>query len=598
MRSIVVYVLAALLLSSPATASIRVLETLLTPWGGDKYGPRISGENVVYHTTVSGSLDVHRVTIGGGGPHSVADGESEEYEAVIDSDWVVYNDNAAGNRNLMLHRISDGYKRPITVSPATDDMADISGDNVVYVTTRAGNRDIYWYNLETQLETPLASTAYQEELPRIDGDLVAWQRWAGSAGYNVYACHLGGSTFTVAATIANEEQAVVSGHRIAYIAGGDVALYDVTTGQTTMITATPQVETGVQISANWLAWMDDRSGDYDIYAHDLTTGETVRLTDDPSDQWLTDIEGNRVVFWDERAGYANIWLVEWSYNRPPVADAGVDREVYKGNFVQLSGSGSDPDGDPITAYLWRLNERPAGSAAALSDSTIPNPSFIADQGGEYVLTLVVWDDLDPSTPDTVVVTAIEPCPMPTTVANVYPISGEAPLEVWFDASESYCPGGYEMTFTWDFGDTTPVSHEATLWHTYQYAGTWRATLGVKNACGESSGVYIDIEVTSPATGVAEMPAPVLDLHGNYPNPFNPMTTIAYSIPEAGRVELKVYDARGRAVRALVSEWKPAGRHGAVWDGRDGRGEVMASGVYFLRLESAGGVRTRTIVLLK
>ena len=598
MKSIVVYVLASFLLSLPAQASIRVTERLLTLWGGDKFLPKISGDNVVYETMVAGNPDVHRVTVAGDGPYIVANGPSGEMEPVIDGDWVVYTDDAAGNYNLVLHRISDGYERLITASPAVDEKADISGANVVYVTTRAGNRDIYWYNLETQLETPIASTPYPEDFPSIDGDLVAWQRWAGSAGYNIYARYLDGPVFEVATTAANEERPAVSGDRIAYIAGGDVALYDVATGQTTMITATPQGETGVRIDGDWLAWMDDRSGDYDIYAHDLTTGETYRLTDDPGDQWLTDIEGNRVVFWDRRAGYANIWLAEWRYNQPPVADAGADQEVYKGNFVQLAGSGSDPDGDEITAYLWRMAQKPSGSAAALSDSTIPNPSFIADQGGEYVLRLVVWDDLDPSAPDTVVVTAIEPCPMPTTIANVYPTSGEAPLEVWFDASESYCPGGYELTFTWDFGDSTPVSHEATVWHTYQHAGTWRATLGVANACGESSGVYIDIEVTSPATGVAEMPPLVLDIHGNHPNPFNPMTTIVYSIPEAGRVELKVYDARGRAVRTLVSEWKPAGRHEAAWDGRDGRGGLTASGVYYVRLESAGGVRTRTIVLLK
>ncbi len=588
MKSNIVYFLAAFLLSSPAQASIRVVETLLTPWGGGKYQPKISGENVVYHTNVSDSIDVHRVTIRIEGPYMIANAGSTEMEPVIDGDWVVYNDNAASNLNLMLHRISDGYTRPITVSPAIDNMADISGENVVYSTTRAGNRDIYWYNISTQLETPLATTMYPEEYPRIDGELVVWQRWSGSASYNIYARYLDGPIFAVAATSANEEQPAVSGHLIAYILSGDVALYDVTTGQTTMITETPYQETGVQISGNWLAWMDDRNGDYDIYAHDLTTGETFRLTDDPDDQWLTDLEGNRVVYWDERAGYANIWMAEWSYNQAPVADAGADREVYAGSLVQLAGSGSDPDEDAITAYLWRMAQKPSGSAAALSDSTIANPSFIADRGGQYVLTFTVWDDLDPSAPDTVVVTAIEPCPMPTAIANVYPTSGEAPLEVWFDASESYCPGGYELTFTWDFGDTTAVSHEATVWHTYQHPGTWRATLDVVNACGESSGVFIDIEVTSAGTGVTATLPITLDITGSHPNPFNPRTTLMLNLPEACTVDLAVHDVRGRLVRSLVSGQMVEGRHPVVWDGMDDRGAQAPSGVYLVRLVTADG----------
>jgi parallel beta-helix repeat protein len=87
---------------------------------------------------------------------------------------------------------------------------------------------------------------------------------------------------------------------------------------------------------------------------------------------------------------------------------------------------------------------------------------------------------------------------------------------------------------------------------------------------------------------------------NYPNPFNPKTTIEYVVPDAGgAVRLAVYDLSGRLVRSLVDGEQPAGKHVAVWDGRDDRGRELGSGVYFYRLEIGGGYRTeRKMVLLK
>jgi hypothetical protein len=102
-----------------------------------------------------------------------------------------------------------------------------------------------------------------------------------------------------------------------------------------------------------------------------------------------------------------------------------------------------------------------------------------------------------------------------------------------------------------------------------------------------------------ATGVGDQtPAPSLALNPNYPNPFNPQTTIAYSLAEAGRVNLRIYDASGRVVKTLVDDNKTAGKHTATWNGRDRNGVAVSSGVYFVRLESGGNVQARKIILLK
>ncbi len=89
-----------------------------------------------------------------------------------------------------------------------------------------------------------------------------------------------------------------------------------------------------------------------------------------------------------------------------------------------------------------------------------------------------------------------------------------------------------------------------------------------------------------------------ELFNNYPNPFNPTTTISYQIPEAGRVSLRIYNMLGQLVRTLVDREVVAGKHSIVWDGRNERGEFVATGVYLYRMEVAGVVRTKKLVLAK
>lgn len=98
-------------------------------------------------------------------------------------------------------------------------------------------------------------------------------------------------------------------------------------------------------------------------------------------------------------------------NRPPQASAGPDQQVAQGALVQLSGSGTDPDGDALT-YTWVFVGRPAGSTAALSSPSAMNPTFTADQTGDYVLDLTVHDGEASSAPDRVQITAAALGPTP------------------------------------------------------------------------------------------------------------------------------------------------------------------------------------------
>jgi len=88
------------------------------------------------------------------------------------------------------------------------------------------------------------------------------------------------------------------------------------------------------------------------------------------------------------------------------------------------------------------------------------------------------------------------------------------------------------------------------------------------------------------------------LDQNYPNPFNSETTIRLTLPAAGWVELSIYDLSGQKVEVLVNGWRPAGDYSVRWDGRDQRGDALASGVYLYRLQTGGEVGARKLLLLK
>ncbi len=92
--------------------------------------------------------------------------------------------------------------------------------------------------------------------------------------------------------------------------------------------------------------------------------------------------------------------------------------------------------------------------------------------------------------------------------------------------------------------------------------------------------------------------PAVTTLSNYPNPFNPITTIQYELPSTQNVALAIYDVRGQLVRALDVGARAQGPHHVVWNGTDDRGNMVASGVYYLRLANAGETLTRKMVLLK
>lgn len=92
--------------------------------------------------------------------------------------------------------------------------------------------------------------------------------------------------------------------------------------------------------------------------------------------------------------------------------------------------------------------------------------------------------------------------------------------------------------------------------------------------------------------------PAVFLSAAIPNPFNPRTTISFSVARPGPVELGIYDLRGRCLRRLVAEDLAAGRHTRQWDGRTDSDAAAPAGVYLIRLTDGSTVHARKITLVK
>jgi hypothetical protein len=122
------------------------------------------------------------------------------------------------------------------------------------------------------------------------------------------------------------------------------------------------------------------------------------------------------------------------------------------------------------------------------------------------------------------------------------------------------------------------------------------TITVTNSEGTAEQSF-NIHIEGPTGIDAEIPSQYF-LADNFPNPFNPSTTIRFGLPAAGHVEINIFDIAGQKVNSLVNNPFPAGAHEVVWTGRDDRGNLLASGIYFYRLRAGYFSANGKMMLIK
>ena len=167
-----------------------------------------------------------------------------------------------------------------------------------------------------------------------------------------------------------------------------------------------------------------------------------------------------------------------------------------------------------------------------------------------------------------------------------------------------------FTLSWDGMDSMPeswsirlIDHQAEavvdLRENVSYAFQSEATAAASDSSSAADDVTrFTLRLTPESSSVSTLPdagaAPrTFELHPAYPNPFNPATTLRFTLDRPAPVELAIYSATGRNVATLIRETRSAGSHAVTWDASS-----MASGVYYARLTSQGRTKSIRMTLLK
>jgi hypothetical protein len=183
------------------------------------------------------------------------------------------------------------------------------------------------------------------------------------------------------------------------------------------------------------------------------------------------------------------------------------------------------------------------------------------------------------------------------------------FDVPFDGTEIVRGPIFDPGFPGNFGSAVLLTESVSV-NFADISYRWRARVASKsshfphtrwvsppgNAPSEAD-LRTDTEALHVSAGIPTAPGARL-LAAVNPNPFNASTDLGYSLPQAGRLRLKVYSVTGREVAVLVDGMQNAGEYRVRWDGRDREGQLLPAGVYFAQLELGDRIESQKLVLAR
>lgn len=322
----------------------------------------------------------------------------------------------------------------------------------------------------------------------------------------------------------------------------------------------------------------DSQGDNDDIAEPGEVIEIIPLLTNTSENEFDELEGELNTI----ADYISIWDGETGASGPVYS-------IYPYNVI---------GGSPETVTAGQTNIMPEQdfvfSYTAAEPYSIPFYLLVSAEVPKYNGMEMRWlipFELNASQPVNLVVNITAPA-----AASQFDV-GEV-ISIQADAAGVY--GVQRVEFT--HGET-PLSidveapFEAELNTSDLQPGSYTITAEVWDSAGHSATDVIEYTLVSP-TGLAQTGLPKEFRVSNYPNPFNPSTTICYGLPEAGHVLMTVYDVTGREVINLVNTSQPAGYHEAIWNGRDGQNRLVGTGVYFAQITAGDNAHVIKMIYLR
>ncbi len=266
------------------------------------------------------------------------------------------------------------------------------------------------------------------------------------------------------------------------------------------------------------------------------------------------------------------------YETIPVAIFGADKTS---GDLPLTVNFSDRSHGHIESWLWNFGDG--------TTSTDQSPSHTYENVGSYSVSLTVSG---PDGSDTMLkenyISVKDPAPTANFGADV--IWGKVPLTVSFADSSQ----GKIDSWLWYFGDgLTTTSQNPT--HVYTTADTFTVSLTVRGPGGSHTMIrsnYIVVDHPTSINDMAGIPENFA-LLPNYPNPFNPQTTIRFAVPKKSFVKITIYDVNGKQVNNLFSGIKSPGNHAITWNASG-----SPSGMYFIKMDTDTFSSIRKCMLVK
>ena len=255
-----------------------------------------------------------------------------------------------------------------------------------------------------------------------------------------------------------------------------------------------------------------------------------------------------------------------------------------GGYAMVGTSYSWVSGTSL--YLVKVREFNTSAGANVEVQLSDEVTITFDNVTEYGETEVAVSAIGPALPTSLQVVPSEP---PT----------------YYDITSSAAFDGYvEITITYDEADIAGSEENLSLMH-FDGVEWTDITTALDTDANTISGTTLSLSpfvIAEPFpvdVGEAGESLPVaFDLGRNYPNPFNPTTTITYSLAQASHVKLEVFTVLGQRVAALVNEPKQSGVHSIVWDGTDNSGNAVASGIYIYRIVADNYIASRKMQLVR
>ena len=326
------------------------------------------------------------------------------------------------------------------------------------------------------------------------------------------------------------------------------------------------------------SYTDSRIGNY---ANNATV--TMTLTNSIN---LSQYNNPKLVFWTKYDIESN-----WDYGQVEIStNNGSTWIPLQGNYTQPGTGSFQPNGQPVydgvqSSWVYEEISLSAYTASQVklryelrTDGGVVRDGWYVDDIGIVVYTAVPVEltSFTASLSDHKVVlnwsTATELNNYGFEIEKTQGLNGK-----WFTAGFVNGNGNSEEVIKYTFTDKFPF--------------TGKSYYRLKQIDYDGSYEYSEI-VSVDYSGVTEY-----ELSQNYPNPFNPVTDINYSIPNPGKVSLKVYNILGVEVAELINEYKEAGKHSVEFSTRLLKGE-LGSGVYFYTLNSGNFVQTRKMIVIK